>query len=130
MFYEVQLTIPPGTPAFAPVRETMPVHPGKVHAVEIIFPDGCTWDVAVVIYLWSQQVWPSNPDAAFHGNNERIAFAEDFLLDQKPYEFEVRGWAPDTRYEHTPIVRIGVLSETLDVSDLIKMLSGPLPAGG
>ena len=129
MFYEVQLTIPAGTLASAPVKALMAVHPGKVHAVEVIFPDGCTWDVSVVIYLWSQQVWPSNPQAAFHGNNERIAFSEDFLLDQKPFEFEVRGWAPGTRYEHVPIVRIGVLSETLGVSDLIAMLSGALPAG-
>ena len=129
MFYEVSLTIPPGTLDSAPVTERMPVHPGKVHAVEIFFPDGCTWDVSLVIYLRSQQLWPSNPDAAFHGNNERIAFLEDFLLDQPPFEFEVRGWAPDTRYEHTPIIRIGVLSETLSVSDLIKMLAGPSVAG-
>jgi hypothetical protein len=120
MFYETSLTIPKNTPESAPVVDTIPVHPGVVKRVEVLFPDGCVGLVHVRILYYERQLWPANPDSSFKGDGDKIAFDEDLELTGAPFEFTVEGWNMDDTYQHTPIVRLSVIPFERDLGKIIQ----------
>jgi hypothetical protein len=135
MFYELSLTLPANTPESAPVTDTIPVHPGVVKRVEVLFPDGCVGLVHVRLYYYERQLWPSNPDSSFAGDGDKIAFDEDLELTGAPFVFGVEGWNLDDTYQHTPIIRISVIPFERDLGKIIQDAflgpTGPItPAGG
>jgi len=128
MYYEQVLQIPKSTPPENPASVSIPVHPGRVNRVEVFFPRGCAGLAHVIIAMWGRQVWPTNPDSFFTGDDDQIAFSEDLDLVDPPYEFVVYGWNEDDTYSHGPIVRIEITPADDTLSQLITRL-GLGPAG-
>ena len=109
MFYEYDLTVPKATPAAAPTELEVPLNAGKVVAVHVQFPPGCAGLVSVAVFRSGHQVWPGDPDSAIKGDGAIVGWLEDYDLDDPPFGFTLRGWAPDSRYQHTVSFRFGLL---------------------
>lgn len=126
MFYEKRLTIPKNTSQASPVTTAIEVHPGLVKQVSIYFPPGCAALAHIQVYYWEHQVWPSNPNSDFTGDDTLVVFPENLVLFDPPYEFTILGWNDDDTYPHTPIVRFQIDADTTTIKDLIDFLGlGP-----
>lgn len=83
--------------------------PGIVHRLEILFPPGPAGLLHVLITDGLHQVWPTNPDEDFASDDEVVAFNEYYEMRRRPFELQVYTWNLDDSYNHTLILRIGVL---------------------
>ena len=126
MFYEVRLTIPKNTSAAAPVSTVIYIHPGTVKQIEIIFPHGCVGLVHAQLFYESSQVWPSNINSDFAGDDVRIVFNEDYEIKSTPFEIGVKGWNEDDTYPHTVTVRLQITTaEKTLLAVLQSFILGP-----
>ena len=76
------------------------VSPGVTKQVWIGFPDGCYGLVHIVVCHWNVQVWPAEPGYSFNWNDYIYTFEDPYKLTTEPYEFVVKTWSYDDRYEH------------------------------
>ena len=82
---------------------------GIIHQIDIVFPAGLAGTTHMQITRGLHQVWPTNPDEDFAGDNDKISFHEHYELDEEPYQLEVHTWNTSTEHDHLIIVRIGLL---------------------
>jgi hypothetical protein len=82
---------------------------GVIHKVELVFPSGCAGLVYCAINDGLHQVWPSNPDDMFFADDETISFREHYPLTEEPYTLQAKVVSLDDTYQHTLILRIGIL---------------------
>lgn len=87
----------------------MALAPGIVNQVAVQFLSGCVGEVHVSIWRGEHQVWPVNLDGSIAGENNTVAWVEAYDLIEEPYDMTVKGWAPNTSYDHTITVRVAVL---------------------
>lgn len=113
MFFEYSLTVPAGRAEAEPVEAEMALAPGIVNQVAVQFLSGCVGEVHVSIWRGEHQVWPVNLDGDIAGENNVVAWVEAYPLDDEPFEMIVKGWAPNTSYDHTVTVRFAVLPVSL-----------------
>jgi len=109
VIYSWDLTTPANTPENVPKEWTLEMAYGVIHQVNIIFPAGCCGLARIKIFRGVNQVWPSNPESSFAGDDEVVSFREFFSLETKPYQLEAITWNEDDTYDHTIIVRLGLL---------------------
>ncbi len=113
MFYEYTITVTAGTAKAAPVEEELALAPGIVNQVAVQFLAGCVGEVHISIWRGEHQVWPGNVDGDIAGENNVVAWVEAYELKEEPYAMTVKGWAPNTSYDHTVTVRFAVLPVSL-----------------
>lgn len=109
MIFEYDLTIPARTTKADPVSVEMPLARGILHKVEVIFPPGCHHKVFLTINRALHQVVPLNPDGYLKGDTFPISDYMFQPLEEAPHRLEAYGWAPDTTYDHTVVIRLGIL---------------------
>lgn len=66
------VTIPPGTPASAPLSTPMPYSDGIPVEVEIVFPTGCSGLVGVRLDYAAVQLVPHRPGVWIRGSGEPV----------------------------------------------------------
>ena len=126
MIYEKRLTIPKLTLETAKVSATVEIHPGTVKHVELYFPPGVAALAHVQIFYWDRQIWPTNPNSDFTGDDTLLSFPENLIITGAPFEFVIKGWNDDDTYPHTVTARFQIDAETQTIKDLIQMLTlGP-----
>lgn len=134
MIYEQRVIIPKNTPEAGYVEEVLPVHPGILKQVEVIFPAGCVGLVHLQIFYWGHQLFPSNPDSSFSGDDAHLVYEEDLEITEVPLEFTIRGWNLDDTYQHTPIVRMLIIPFERDIRRVFSTLmigpTGPISQVG
>ena len=108
MFFEFPLLITADKQKAEPATLDAELCSGIVAGVSIQFPAGCSGMVFVSIWRGGHPVWPTNIDEAFAGEDAIISFPESYVLDEPEYTFELRGWSPDTTYDHTVTIRFTV----------------------
>ena len=86
---------------------------GIIHRVEIEFPAGCAGLAHVAIRRGLHQLWPLNPDATLASDGWIIAWNEHQELLEEPYTLILSGYNLDDIYPHTPVIRIGLLPQSL-----------------
>ncbi len=109
MFYEFVLTVPAGTPATAPEELECDLDYGIITLAEVSFPPGPRRYVYVCIDDKLHQVWPTNPEGTFRGDNWTIRFTARHPLLETPYMLKLRGWSPDATHDHDITVRFEIL---------------------
>jgi len=109
VIYSWDLTTPANTPEDAPKEWVLKMAYGVIHQVNIIFPAGCAGLAHIKIFRGANQVWPSNLEGDFAGGDEVISFREFFPLETEPFQLEAITWNEDDTYDHTIIVRLGLL---------------------
>jgi len=109
VFYSFDLEIPPNTPEDEPVELEANLTWGIITRVEIRFPPGCGGLVRVRIMEHRHQLWPTNPDGWFYGDDETIRWDEYHDLLEMPAIFTLLGYNDDDTFKHIPIVRFEIL---------------------
>jgi len=102
---------------------------GIIKQVWLVHPEGCHGLAYAVIFLGGHQLYPHNPDEAYHGNNVPMVFEDNFEL-QSPAMLTLKTWNLDDTYDHTLYLRITVLrpkadpfqNAMLDLLTIIKTL--------
>ena len=108
-FFEYRLTVPKATLAADPVSSTIGLSPGRLIAVEIVFPRGCVQLVHTIVTRSNHQVYPANLDADIAGEGGAVAWSEDTILDDDPYLLDLVAWSDDDRFDHTLTYRFNLL---------------------
>jgi len=124
MLFEYPLTVPADTAEASPEPLECPLAAGTVTRVAVQFPAGCAGMVCVSIWRSDHQVWPVNLDEGIAGDNTVVEWPESYDLDDDPFGFEVRGWSPDTTYDHVITLRFALLS--LEEAQSARGLTGML----
>ena len=109
MFYSFDLPIPASTLESAPVELEVNLTWGVITKVEIRFPPRCVGLAKVKILEHRHQIWPTNLDKWFYGNDETIPWDEHHELFEMPALFTLVGYNDDDTFSHTPIIRFNIL---------------------
>ncbi|MHA2265233.1 MAG: hypothetical protein ACXAEN_22795 [Candidatus Thorarchaeota archaeon] len=123
MIYAYDITTPKVGESGNPKRTTLKVTKGLVYQVEIEFPPGPLGLLHVAIFDGGYQVWPSNPDFDFHGDNGMIVFPDTYLKLTEPYEFWALTTNEDDTYQHQIHIRIGMASSEVFMSRYLPSIS-------
>lgn len=108
MFYSFDLTIPASTTEAAAVTQRALLPPGTVRQVDVMIPRGHAGLSHVKVMRGANQVWPTNPDGNFNGDDVVITWPEDYDLDDAPFFFVLRAWNEDDTFAHTVTVRVAM----------------------
>lgn len=109
MFYSFPLTIPANRLESNPVEKSVNLTWGVITYVSVRFPPRCAGLAKVAILHHRHQVWPSNIDEWFYGDNEVLGGDEYYELFELPAGITLLGYNDDDFYPHTPIIRFQVL---------------------
>ena len=112
MQFAYPITILPNITAAAPKREITKVCYGVLKQVSAYFPWGCAGLVGIRIIHYEHQLYPTNPDEWFTGNEIEIKFSCEYLILQGWNDFKIEGYNEDDFYTHTPIITLNVLPIT------------------
>ena len=69
------------------------------------------------------QVWPSNSEFDFHGDNGYITFPDTYLKLVAPFEFVAVTWNEDDTYQHTIHLRLGIVSDEVFMSRFLPSMT-------
>ena len=111
MYYHFAVTVPAGTTEVSPVTEILKLTAGVIHDVSIRFAAGCRHYVYLKLLHQEHQVWPTNPEQAFRGENILIPIKEYYPLTTEPFSLKAVAYAPNTIYDHTLRINVGLLTE-------------------
>jgi hypothetical protein len=75
------------------------------------------------------QMYPTNPEGSFASSGETVTWAEDFALDQPPFELVAYAWNDDDTYDHTVTVRVVIQEAAVELS-LYQEIRSLLGLGG
>ena len=131
MFFCWDITITADTKEADPLTEWLSLPKGIITSVEVKFPAGCHGMVKVRLFKESLQLVPLAEDEWVTGDGESVpteTYAE--LLDF-PYKLKLVACSPDTTYDHTITVRIGVEhEESASMAKLTRLMKILLEALG
>jgi len=109
LFYEYTLLIPAGTEENNPAEVDALVEPGVLTYAEVGFPNGCHQLVHVVIVEGKFQIAPRNPEGTMAADGYVIPIHPNYPLKRGHNMLKLKGWSPNTAYEHEIKVRLTVL---------------------
>jgi len=111
--YKYGVTIPANTLESAPYKKTLKVSKGILHDINVVKPRGCMAMVDFRLFYHEHQIYPSNPDEGYKSEGEVIRMRDHLQILTAPYEIVAKGFSPNTTYNHTILVRLGILPESL-----------------
>jgi len=109
MQYTYPIPVEPSTTAASPERVSTPLCVGTLKKVSIYFPWGCAGLVGIRILHYEHQLYPTNLDDWYVGNEIFIEFECEYQIEEGHNEFKVEAYSTDDFYSHTPIVGFNVL---------------------
>ena len=109
MFYSFDLKILANTPQTEPKEREVNLTWGVITKVQVRFPPRCGGLAKVKILEHRHQLWPTNLDEWFYGEDETIEWDEYHELFELPSGFTLLGYNDDDSYYHTPIIRFNIL---------------------
>jgi len=92
-------------------KTTLSLNRGLLYQIDVYFPPGPSGLLHAQIFEKGVLLYPSSENESFIGDNHYISFNDTYLLTLPPYEFTVKTWNEDTKYAHTVIIRIGLLTK-------------------
>jgi len=108
MDYWFSVTTPANTKKEDAVETTMQVTEGIVTHVWLKHPPGCHGLAHATISDGLSQIWPTNKDEDYHGDEFPMEFDEAYEI-MKPAKLHLLTWNDSTLYEHGVDVRITIL---------------------
>jgi len=82
---------------------------GTLKKVSVYFPWGCAGLVGIRIRHYEHQLYPTNLDDWYTGNEIFIEFECEYEIAEGHNEFKVEAYNEDDFYDHTPLVGFNVL---------------------
>ena len=109
MQFTFDITIEPNTLKSEVKRKISKLCYGTLKKVSIYFPWGCAGYAGIRIIHYEHQLYPTNPDQWFTGNEILIEFDCEYDILQGWNDFKIEGYNEDEEYLHTPIISFVVL---------------------
>lgn len=109
MFYAFHYDVQAGDLVTAPKELDMILAAGLVHQVDIMFEDGCNYDVGIQLFQGGAQIWPSTPGRSFRGNATIVSFREYFELTGPSNTIRAVIWTDDASNIGMVVIQFGVL---------------------
>ncbi len=109
MIYSFSITTPANTPESSRKKTEVFLTKGIIHQVDFVFPRGSAGLLYLALASGLHQLWPTNPEEYFHTDGETISFKEFYEVKEKPMALQIYTYNLDDAYEHTVVVRIGLL---------------------
>ena len=81
---------------------------GTIVQVWMYHPEGCDGLAYAIIRYGKHQLYPTNPETAYHGGGVPMTFPDNLKLGE-PVELTLETWNSDDTYPHYVYVRITVL---------------------
>jgi len=111
------------------VKTELKLSVGIITQAWLFHPEGCHGLAYAAIFEGGHQLYPTNPEDAYHGNSVPMIFEDNYPL-KYPARLELHTWNLDDTYDHTVYVRVTVereisdplLKAVLTVLDEIKTL--------
>jgi len=113
MIYSVTITTPKNTAETSPLITTIPVVKGVIHKLECDFPPGNQFLHRLRIRREGAFIFPSNASEYFTADGKVISFREHWPIVDEPFSLNVLTWNLDETYDHTVIVRLGLLRKNI-----------------
>ena len=131
MLFAYDFTIPASTPLTNPYTDKIRLDTGTLTQVKMRFRAGCHNRVFVAIYDGLQQILPAHDTTALYGDDVTFIIPMSYALTDKPYEIILKGWSPDTRYQHVisfwfDIIETAQEKKTGALASLAHLLGGSL----
>ena len=131
MFRSVQVDIEPNTLETAPATATIKLQRGVITEWFIGFPDGAADHVHASVYHFEHQILPASEAESLFWNNYVFHIREHYVLEEEPYEIEVRAWSEDDSYDQYVVVGVVVEPiEEVSLKDLFRLLLNRLAGPG
>lgn len=124
MQFTYPVEVEPDTAESDPERLQIKLCIGVLRKVGVYFPWGCAGLVGVRILHYEHQLYPTNLDEWFTGNEIFIEFESEYMILEGPNEFKVEAYSEDDFYTHTPVVGFNVLRGGLYVPDATGWVEG------
>jgi hypothetical protein len=121
-----QLWISPLTTEDDPATLTIKLQRGVITLWNVGFPDGCADLVHLTVYHFEHQILPADEAESLFWNNHVFDIPEHYVLDEEPYEIELRAWNDDDAYWQ--YVTLGVAVEPIEEPTLKDLLGRFLQA--
>lgn len=109
MKYTYPIEIPLQTLVNDPIRVLTPLNVGELSECSIYFPWGCAGLAFIRILHYETQLYPTNRDEWFYGNELLIKFGCAYEIQEGWNNFKVEGYNESKFYTHTPTVEFVVL---------------------
>lgn len=125
MYYQSELTVPANTLITSPAETDMILIDGIINQVELVFPPGSAGLLKIAIFYHEFRLWPSTPEAWFYHDDYTYRWAENFRVDESPFQLRLVGYNEDEVYQHTAILYIGMTVEALTTQAYLANLLAP-----
>jgi hypothetical protein len=109
MQFTYPIEVEPDTAENSPTRVSTKLCVGVLKKVGVYFPWGCAGLVGIRILHYEHQLYPTNLDDWYTGNEIFIEFESEYMILEGANEFKVEAYNLDDFYSHTPIVSFNVL---------------------
>ena len=113
MSYSETLVIPAGTTRVSPATKVLNLAYGTINEVIIIIPAGQAGLTRIQMYYHESQAFPRNMGAYYSGDDTIITFPARYPIHSEPLELVLVGWAPSATLEHSIVVEVGLVEESL-----------------
>lgn len=115
MDYAYAVATPKNTAKANAVATDLKLTAGTIKQVWMVHPEGCHGLAYAAIFHGGHQLYPHNPDEAYHGNDVPMIFEDNVELES-PALLTLKTWNLDDTYAHTLYLRITVLRPKLDIA--------------
>jgi len=119
MEFEAEFTIPANTAQTSPAYQVMKVSRGVITRVMVRPRPGHAALAHLQIRYHEHQLYPTNPDGDFHGDQHIIEWDEYKELTAAPFDLRLVGWNTDDTYEHTFDVGVAILEKNYTLPQLL-----------
>lgn len=109
MIYSTLITTPANTSADDPLWTEIKLTKGIIHKVELEFPVGNQFLHRVQLTREGAFIFPTNPQGFFTSEGGIISYREFVPIPDEPLSIWARTWNLDETYEHSVLIRLGVL---------------------
>jgi hypothetical protein len=113
VIYSVPITTPANTTEAAPLITEIPITKGVIHKIEFDFPPGNQFLHRLRLVRENAWILPSNKGGHFTTDGHVISFREHWEINDEPLSVNIHSWNLDETYDHTVIVRLGLLRKKI-----------------
>lgn len=108
------------------LKTVLKVTSGEIRQVWFYHPPGCAGLAYATIWEGGHQLYPTNPEAAYHGDGQPMSFPDNYKLPAEA-QLKLKTWNVDDTYPHTVYVRLTVIRVKKDpmqqvLIDLVKIM--------
>jgi hypothetical protein len=111
MIFAPIINTPANTYETDKIRTRLDVIIGLIYQIEVYFPPGPSGLLHVQIFDSNYQIYPSDSDSSFIGDNNSFSFPDLYAKNDKPAYLDIYTWNLDDTYDHYCQIRIGMASK-------------------